>query len=175
METVNIAMLPQICPNHPDTQVVETQTNTAGLEDDVTLTRYACAAGAKCGQPLGWQFRYKTEKVYRYGPGRCNDPRMEQALSTTRYNTTTFAACLVAGVILISLITILLVMGVSADAIRTSVTAGATTTAATLIMTAATLFAIWRYRQRPPTPDFKIDAAEWNAAQAGEVRVETAA
>ena len=97
METVSIEMLPQICPHHPDTRVVETKTDTSGLEKegDVILTQYKCAAGARCGQPLGWQFRHKTKEVYRYGPGRCDDPRMKQALLTTRYHTTTFVACLV--------------------------------------------------------------------------------
>ncbi len=120
---------------------------------------------------MGWQFRYDTEKVYRYGPGRCEDPRMEQALSAAR-NTTTFVACLVPGVIVAFLIILLLMMGVSVNAIPTSVTAGAATTAA-LIVTAATLLATWRYRRRPPMPDFKMDAAEWNAALAAKVRVET--
>ena len=174
METLSIEMLPQICPHHPDTRVVETKTSTSGLEkeEDVTLTQYKCAAGARCGQPLGWQFRHKTKEVYRYGPGQCDDPRMKQALTTTRYHTTTFVPCLVAGII-VALLIIILIMGVSTNAIPTSVTTGAATTTAALIITAATLFAIWRYRRRPPMPDFKIDAAEWNATQATEVRVGT--
>ncbi len=31
MQTVSIAMLPQICPHHPDTRVVETRTDKSGL------------------------------------------------------------------------------------------------------------------------------------------------
>ena len=152
-------MLLQICPHHPETRVVETKTDTSGFKEheDVILTQYKCAAGARCGQPLGWQFRYKTKEVYRYRPGQCDDPRIEQALFTTRYHTTTFVACLVAGVIA-ALLIILLIMGVSANAIPTSLTTGAATTTPTLIVTAATLFATWRYRRRPPMPDFKTDA-----------------
>ena len=170
METVSIEMLPQICPQHPDTRVVETKTDTSGLEGDVIITQYKCAAGARCRQPLGWQFRHKTKEVYRYGPGQCDDPRMEQTLLTTRYHTTTFNTCLVAGAIVTFLI-IPLMMGILNQPMPTSVTAGAATTAA-LIVTAATLFAIWRYRRSPPMPDFKIDATEWNAAQATEVRAQ---
>ena len=107
------------------------------------------------------------------GPGDVNDPRMEQALSAASYNNTTFVACRLAGVIVAFLI-IILIIGASDNPVPTSVTAGAATTA-TLIVTATTLLATWRYKQRPPMPDFKIDAAEWNAAQAAELRFKTGA
>ena len=73
-------MEPQVCADHPDIRAIETtERHTVGPgQKDVVLRQYHCAA-EHCGQPLGWEFHYRERKIFRCGPGLCDD---EHALAT---------------------------------------------------------------------------------------------